>query len=572
MSKVNIFEKSIDFVVYVCYDCTVEYIFLDICSIISEKYIYRGKDMKKLFGTTFVAISLCVCIVFCFFGCDDTQVKIDDAVNEAVAPLEDKIADLNKDIADKEAKIKALETEKKDLFEEKTKLETDIKSLQTDIASLKTEKDALSAKVSELEVSGDTKNSEIASLKAEIAALETETKKLEAEKADLLNTLAALEDSCGKKDEEIGKLKQNINTLESEKSDLTNRLEELNSSLIERRAEISKLEGEKESIQNEKENLELENEARRNCLEKGHSADPECEFNDYNTHDEFYSCCNITVLNVNHTYKNGVCKCGNLMAPTLNNGIYEICNAGNLLWLANYVNSGNPAADAALKSDIDMTGLEYIPIGNSSKNKYAGNFDGEGHTVYGIVCNDTRADEYLYSGFFGYVGNGTRNVKIKNLIVKGSFTATSTANGLGFVHLGGILGHVGDDRVIIENCAFIGSVTANNNHGTCLGGVVGSATFATITNCYAIATVTHNDMKYPNAGAFVGSTNSTFTYNNCYADTTVCPLDLYCYENGTVDGIYGKTSTEFDNGTVATALGSAWEQKEGYSYPTLKSN
>lgn len=498
--------------------------------------------MKKLFGTTFLALLLCVCMVVSLFGCDDTQTKIDDVVNEAVAPLEEKIADLNESIADKESKIKALEAEKKDLSDKKTELEADI-------ALLKAEKDALIAKGSELEMSGDAKDTELAEIKVKIEAIETE-------KTALLDMVAELEESCNKMDEEI-------NTLKQEKVELTKKITELEASIAEKDTEISELKKEKESV-------EIENVIFKNCLEKGHSADPKCEFNDYNTHDEFYSCCNITVLNVNHTYKNGVCKCGDLMAPALNNGVYEICNAGNLLWLANYVNGGNPAADAALKSDIDMTGLEYIPIGNSSKNKYAGNFDGEGHTVYGIVCNDTRSDEYLYSGFFGYVGNGTRNVKIKNLTVKGNFTATSTKNGLGFVHLGGILGHVGDDRVIIENCAFIGSVTANNNHGTCLGGVVGSATFATITNCYAIATVTHNDMIYPNAGAFVGSTNSTFTYNNCYADTTVCPLDLYCYENGTVDGIYGKTSTEFADGTVATALGGAWEQKEGYSYPTLK--
>ena len=47
---------------------------------------------------------------------------------------------------------------------------------------------------------------------------------------------------------------------------------------------------------------------------------------------------------------------------------------------------------------------QWIPIGKDISLKFGGNFNGNGHTVYGIVCTN---DSYEYTGLFGVCGTVT---------------------------------------------------------------------------------------------------------------------------------------------------------------------
>lgn len=58
----------------------------------------------------------------------------------------------------------------------------------------------------------------------------------------------------------------------------------------------------------------------------------------------------------------------------------EISNAAYLRHFADAVNNGYTYIDATVTADIDMTGVEWTPIGTSS-NPYAGIFDGQGHII-----------------------------------------------------------------------------------------------------------------------------------------------------------------------------------------------
>ncbi|MBR4855603.1 MAG: hypothetical protein IKU94_03140, partial [Bacteroidaceae bacterium] len=60
--------------------------------------------------------------------------------------------------------------------------------------------------------------------------------------------------------------------------------------------------------------------------------------------------------------------------PELVDGFYQLEDANDLAWFAEYVNAGETAANAVLTADIDMTGVTYVPIGNADA-KYKGKFD-----------------------------------------------------------------------------------------------------------------------------------------------------------------------------------------------------
>ncbi|MBQ9136943.1 MAG: hypothetical protein IJX66_12715, partial [Lachnospiraceae bacterium] len=54
--------------------------------------------------------------------------------------------------------------------------------------------------------------------------------------------------------------------------------------------------------------------------------------------------------------------CDSGVAPELEDGYYQIANAGNLSWFAKFVNNGEKDANAVLLDDIDMTGVAWTPI------------------------------------------------------------------------------------------------------------------------------------------------------------------------------------------------------------------
>lgn len=121
--------------------------------------------------------------------------------------------------------------------------------------------------------------------------------------------------------------------------------------------------------------------------------------------------------------ENGFCKkCDGYEPATLNaNNVYEISNAGQLYWFAEYVNSGNYSANAILLNDIvinenvlDENGQpvgisekfrQWTPISQEEENSYNGTFNGNGHAIKGLYYSTDKESNF---GFFMYIGeNGT---------------------------------------------------------------------------------------------------------------------------------------------------------------------
>ena len=207
-------------------------------------------------------------------------------------------------------------------------------------------------------------------------------------------------------------------------------------------------------------------------------------------------------------------------------GNYTVTSAEGLKNIAKLVNEQwNLGINITLTSDIDLSGIDWTPIGIDYNHQYTGTFDGGGHTITGLTV--TGSDQY--AGLFGRIGSGgtVKNVKLEGVKIESDNDMSS---------VGGVAGDSYDGN--IENCSVSGSVSGNN--GTA-GGVVGNQQKGSITGCSSSATVNAGIA----AGGVAGGTNIGASLTGCYAtgDVTLVSNDIgTCYAGGVV-GNNGSSST-----------------------------
>ena len=162
---------------------------------------------------------------------------------------------------------------------------------------------------------------------------------------------------------------------------------------------------------------------------------------------------------------------------------------------ADVVNSGDNDINIILDNDIDLSDIDWTPIGTESR-PYTGTFDGNNKTIRGLEINQSGTDNVGLIGYLGSEGK-VQNVVLANISVSG-------AN-----YVGGIAGQTDGT---VENCSVNGTVTGQNQ----TGGIVGR-NFSTISGCSAEGTVTGNTnvggisgLCVPNydtgTGSLIGST------------------------------------------------------------------
>ncbi len=245
----------------------------------------------------------------------------------------------------------------------------------------------------------------------------------------------------------------------------------------------------------------------------------------------------------------------------LQNDPYIIKTGAELDYLAGSCMGGEAYANTYFKlaADIDWGGRDWTPIGYNSKSLFSGHFDGNGQTIYNLVCTEE------YAGLFGCVKEGSvKNLKVDyatfttytryagaiaawmklsvfegvsagaNVTVQGAdimekspqigglfgLVHSSTVNASSFegavrvpnvidtAFIGGIAGVIGDEGVV-KNCVNRGSVTNENESavagkicyvGGISGGVGASGGFGTVENCVNYGAVSSVDV----AGGVVG--------------------------------------------------------------------
>ena len=184
-----------------------------------------------------------------------------------------------------------------------------------------------------------------------------------------------------------------------------------------------------------------------------------------------------------------------------------------------------------LANDIDISGEDWIPIGDSAA-PFTGTLCGDGHKITGLCVNSATNN----AGLFGVVSNAT----IESVSVSGTVAGNKNVGGLvGRVtgrtvisnctaavevtageYAGGLIGYISCDHAEISGCRADGYVGGAGNVGGFVGCVGGSGTVL-ITNCVARGDVRST---YNNYGGFIGWANDS------------CATNIDCWCSGAVWG------------------------------------
>ena len=204
-------------------------------------------------------------------------------------------------------------------------------------------------------------------------------------------------------------------------------------------------------------------------------------------------------------------------------GIYEIGTANQFAQFASIVNAGEVDAKAVLMADVDLSGIDFTPIGNKA-NLYTGTFDGQGHVISNLtVTKGVDADASMgsvadgYVGLFGAVTGGAtiKNFTLKNAklsgsafigVIGGSYgSGIVTIDAVGFEgeaigekqNVSGIIGvNMGSSATFkISNCYVTGKIAGGNESAAITGWTGGSQ--SSLTNCWSTAEVSGNDAGKP---------------------------------------------------------------------------
>ena len=245
-------------------------------------------------------------------------------------------------------------------------------------------------------------------------------------------------------------------------------------------------------------------------------------------------------------------------------GVYQIVNAGNLLWWAQYVNAGHADANAVLTADVDLSAAKYAPAGNT-ESVFKGSFDGQGHVVT-LALNNPGLN---YQGLFGTATDGAT---IKNVIVKGSISGKSYVGGI----VGGSNGSVDDKKLSIINCGNEATITAAEANGAGIIGVnMSGAAHFYISNCYNVGNVTSGR----ESGAITGWTGGEkSTIENTYNIGVIKNGESICTDfvrgGGNLVNTYATSTNDakVTSGELCAKLGDAFHQIIGSGYPVLDEN
>lgn len=208
--------------------------------------------------------------------------------------------------------------------------------------------------------------------------------------------------------------------------------------------------------------------------------------------------------------------------PAQKDGVYEIGNNTQMAFFSVLVNNGDTQAKARLTGDIDNFTKAMM------MKEYAGDFDGNGHTINLNIKNDQE-----YSSLFANLNEGgvvhdlkltgeiTTSAKfgssVAGQIFKGTarniesyVTINSTVNGDG-THAG--IFAIVQTGATLENCLYAGSIKGGNATNNCAGMVGWLSGKTTFDNCLTIAEM---EVSTSGSATFARNAGGNATLTNCY--------------------------------------------------------
>ncbi|MDD7293016.1 MAG: hypothetical protein PUG83_05865, partial [Clostridiaceae bacterium] len=143
---------------------------------------------------------------------------------------------------------------------------------------------------------------------------------------------------------------------------------------------------------------------------------------------------------------------------------------------------GNLAGKYILMADIDMTndvaaggdydnGYGWAPIGENGSTPFSGTFDGNGHTITGLRCYNTKT---TYVGLFGYVTGEVKNLTIAN--------ATLINNNNSEKYIGAVTGYISKGKISnvkVEDLVLSTNSSTSGSYYGYYGGIAGYSKYVT---------------------------------------------------------------------------------------------
>lgn len=208
---------------------------------------------------------------------------------------------------------------------------------------------------------------------------------------------------------------------------------------------------------------------------------------------------------------------------------YQIASARQIKNMSSVLVEGSEVY-FELTSDIDMEGIDWIPLNYADPYMKKINFDGKGHTISNFTCSYEK-----YPSFFGVLHGECRNVAFINASI------STTNNGCGII--AGYIGTTGKPG-LLENCYINGNVTVNGGKQPA-GGAAAYLNEGAVKNCYFNVSVTTPlpfTLVNLGFGGVAGELKNNCTVENCFVKGTVSGSLNY-----NAGGIIGRSSDGNNN-------------------------
>ena len=223
-------------------------------------------------------------------------------------------------------------------------------------------------------------------------------------------------------------------------------------------------------------------------------------------------------------------------------------------------------AEVKLINDIDMSGVEWTPVGTAEEN-WTGVLDGQGHKITGLELTGDYAAFVAYAGEDAVIKNvafedvniestkygaavicvAENNVTVENVTVSGSVKATSYAAGLV------LMNNDDDDVVFIKNCENNATVTSSRAGGIAAWVTGGSVLENVVNNGDITGEISACGITNRIAGTIKNAVNNgNITGNGSEASAGIAGTQTaastfeYCYN-------YGNVTTTKDNANASAA-------------------
>lgn len=271
-------------------------------------------------------------------------------------------------------------------------------------------------------------------------------------------------------------------------------------------------------------------------------------------------------------------------------------DADQLMKFAASVNAGNDYAGKTitLKSDINLTGKTWVPIGEGNRSDrqhvFKGKFDGNNHTIRNLSSNgydpSTIANKGLYAyGLFGIVEGATiQNVKFENISIDTVITVNDTTYKGDSV--GAVVGYAFKNATITGCELKSGSISGHDAVAGIIGRAYGdnkeSDKFE-ISNCKNYATIQATKGKVAGVIGITGNLdNSRYSsiIQNCENRGTIkgneagtAGIIAYVTKNTTINschnyGVIGSSNDQYSGGIGGYVTGSNIEFVDCNNYAT----